>query len=434
MIDILKSRLDVLPSKLTIEGGQKVSGKVRVSGAKNAATRILAASMLTTETVTLTNFPTQIVDAMHKMRFIRSLGVDIDINHEAEAIEINAEEVSKDVVESYNVPIRTTYLLAAGQIARNGIARIPYPGGCKIGSRGYDLHIMVWEKLGCTVEEMPDYIEIRGKFAGTAIDFPISTIGGTENALLCTAVASGQSEIRNAYISPEVQNLIEFLRRMGADIEVFGNSLVRVRGMGGLLHGARMAIMPDRIEALTWISLAILTGGTLQIDDVPFGDMEIPLIHLQEAGIDLFRNNTSVLVSPSCLTSGHVQPFELACGTHPGVISDMQPFYVMLGLAAQGVSRVYDYRYPQRIGYVSELQKFAPEAFEAESGKITIRGITQLRAAEANSTDLRGSMAMIMAGILAQGTSTIHGVEMALRGYNDLLGKLRQTGISIHAG
>lgn len=433
MIDILKNKLEVLPSRLVIEGGQQVNGKVRVSGAKNAATRILAGSILTDEPVTLLNFPTHIADALHKMRFIQSLGVDIDVDHAAETVEVKAREITNEIVSSYDVPIRTTYLLTAGQIIRNGIARIPYPGGCKIGSRGYDLHIMVWEKLGCVVEEKNDFIEVRGHFKGAIIDFPISTVGGTENALLCTAVAEGHSEIRNAYISPEVQNLIEFLRRMGADIEVFGNSLVRVRGTGGLLHSARMAIMPDRIEALTWISLAVLTGGTLQIDEVPFKEMEIPLIHLQEAGIDLFRNSTSIFVRPDCLTSGSVQPFELACGTHPGVISDMQPFYVMLGLAAQGISRVYDYRYPQRVGYVAELQKFAPKAFEAEHGKITIHGITQLQAAEANSTDLRGSMAMIMAAILAKGTSTVNGVAMALRGYNDLLSKLQQVGVSVNA-
>jgi UDP-N-acetylglucosamine 1-carboxyvinyltransferase len=353
------------------------------------------------------------------------------VDHEREEVEIAALEVTAEPARSYNVPIRTTYLLAAGQVVRNGIARIPYPGGCKIGSRGYDLHVRVWERLGCQVTEREDHIEIRGQFRGGIIDFPISTVGGTENALLCTSVAQGDSEIRNAYITPEIENLVELLRRMGAQIEVFGNSFIHVKGAGGLLRGARIPVMPDRIEALTWITLAVLAGGELRIDDVPFGHMEIPLTHLEKSGIDLFRNSSSVYVSPECITAGFVQPFEVACGTHPGVISDMQPFYVLLGLRAAGISQIYDYRYPGRIAYVQELAKFCPGALDAKAGQITTRGVAKLLATEAVSTDLRGSMAVIMAAIAADGTSRIEGVAMALRGYNDLLGKLAQVGVAV---
>jgi UDP-N-acetylglucosamine 1-carboxyvinyltransferase len=423
----------VFPSELIIKGGQVPSGSVRVSGAKNAATRLLAAAMLSDERVTLKNFPTKIVDAQHKMHFMRSLGVSVLADHAAELVTVEASHVQSDPVENYNVPIRTTYLLAAGQTIRNGIARIPYPGGCKIGSRGYDLHIMVWQCLGCEVIEQPEFIEIKGAFKGGIIDFPMSTVGGTENALLCTAVAEGDSEIRNAYITPEVDNLIELLRRMGAVIEVFGNSLIRVKGKGGTLRGAPIEVMPDRIEALTWITLAVLTGGTLRIDDVPFSHMEIPLIHIEKAGVDLYRNSGSVYVSPECVKAGYLQPFEVACGTHPGVISDMQPFYVLLGLIAGGTSQIYDYRYPKRIGYVAELNKFSPGALEAQEGRITTHGVAQLIGTEAESTDLRGSMAMIMAGIAAEGTTKVSGVSMALRGYNDLVGKLAHVGIGVEA-
>lgn len=423
----------IFPSELIINGGQVPSGRVRVSGAKNAATRLLAAAMLSDERVTLNNFPTKIVDAQHKMHFMRSLGISVIADHAMELVTVEAGSVQADPVSSYNVPIRTTYLLAAGQTVRNGVARIPYPGGCKIGSRGYDLHIMVWKSLGCDVEELPDFIEIKGDFIGGVIDFPMSTVGGTENALLCTAVAKGDSEIRNAYITPEVDNLIELLRRMGASIEVFGNSLIRVKGKGGLLRGAPIDVMPDRIEALTWITLAVLTGGTLRIDDVPFDHMEIPLIHIEKAGVDLYRNSTSVYIAPECVKAGYLQPFEVACGTHPGVISDMQPFYVLLGLMAGGTSQIYDYRYPKRIGYVNELNKFSPGALEAQEGRITTHGVAKLVGTEADSTDLRGSMAMIMAGIAAEGATKVNGVSMALRGYNDLVGKLAQIGITVEA-
>lgn len=422
----------LFPANMIIPGGQVPHGTIRVSGAKNAATRLLAASLLTDDPVKLLNFPTRIKDAQHKIAFIRDLGFRVTIDHAAEEIEIVGGDISGIPLEDYNLPIRTTYLLAAGQSLRHGVARVPYPGGCKIGSRGYDLHIMVWKCFGCEVRELERYLEIEGELRGGVIDFPISTVGGTENALLCASVAKGDSEIRNAYITPEVENLIEMLRRMGAVIEVFGNSLIRVKGASAPLRGVRMEVMPDRIEALTWITFAVLTGGELRINDFPFSHMEIPLLHLEKAGIDLFRNSTSMHVSPDCLTAGFVQPFEVACGTHPGIISDMQPFYVLLGLKAAGISRIYDYRYPQRIAYVEELAKFCPGALQAKEGQITIRGVARFSCAAATSTDLRGSMAVIMAAIAAPGTSRVKGVGMALRGYNDLLGKLAQLGITVY--
>lgn len=420
------------PSAMIIEGGQVPSGRVRVSGAKNSATRLLAASMLTSDLVVLRNFPTKLVDAQHKIKFMQDLGVDIEVDHVNQQLSIRAKNIKSEQLSNYDVPIRTTYLLAAGQILRNGLARIPYPGGCKIGSRGYDLHIEVWKSLGCKVEEKDLFIEIQGAFLGGYIDFPISTVGGTENALICAAVAKGDTEIRNAYITPEVDDLIELLRRMGASIEVFGNSLIRVHGTGTSLRGTPMDVMPDRIEALTWITLALLTKGTLIVEDVPFRHLEIPLIHLEKAGVNIYKNSNSVFVTPDCIEAGYLQPFEVACGTHPGVISDMQPFYVLLGLLASGTSQIYDYRYPKRIGYVAELNKLTNNSLVAKDGQITTKGVATITGGEADSTDLRGSMALIMAGIAANsGITKVNGVAMALRGYNDLVGKLASIGIKV---
>jgi len=423
-----------------IYGGARPRGSVRVSGAKNSATRLLAASLLADGPVVLNNFPTKLVDVGHKVEFCRNIGADITISHVENSMRIDpagvaARELTRD---QFDLPIRTTYLLAAAQIMRSGIARIPYPGGCPIGGgtgggRGYDLHVFVWERLGCSVIEREDHIEIVGsKFRGAEIMFPISTVGGTENALICGAIAEGTTHVLNAYITPEVEDLIKLLRRMGADIEVHGTSRIVIQGKA-VLSPANHTVMADRIEALTWIIYAALSKGTLTIEDVPFASMEVPLLHLEKAGIDLYRNSTSVHVTPSCLTAGAVQPFELACGTHPGVISDMQAFYVLLGVVGAGTSRVYDYRYPERIAFVGELQKLVDRpALEAKPGAITIRGPASFVAGEAQSTDLRGSMAIVLAALCADGRSVIRNVEMALRGYNDLQGKLRQLGIAFN--
>lgn len=414
--------------KMFIRDKVTLNGTVSVSGAKNSATRVLAASLLSDYHVTLRNFPLELEDVKAKLAFIQTMGAKLVPMPETEELRVHGRDLSFEQISDFNLPIRTTYLLAGGALARHGHAKVPYPGGCKIGSRGYDLHIMVWKALGCEVEELPEYISVTGRLTGGEIDFPISTVGGTENALICAAIASGETQIRNAYVTPEVHDLIAFLREMGAQIELEGSSLINVSGRGGLLGSATFSIMPDRIEALTWIVLGAVNGGSLMIRNVPCDTMQVPLIHLRDAGLDFLSNQNAVQVGPECIGPHGLQPFELATGTHPGVISDMQSFFVFLALFANGRSIVHDYRYPERIAYVDELAKFAPGALVAEHGKITIRGPIGLIGAHARSTDLRGSMAQIMAALCADGSSEVDGVEMALRGYNRLPAKLAALG------
>lgn len=417
-----------------ITGGQIPKGKVKVSGAKNSATRLLAAALISNEKVILENFPTELVDANYKFDFIQKCGGKLDINREDEIVQIESNDLKDLILDNYNFPIRTTYLLVAGLIKRNGVAKIPYPGGCKIGNRGYELHIMVWEKLGAKVEEKDDYIEITAPqgFTPAEIDFPISTIGGTETALICASIAKGKTTVKNAYISPEVQNLIDFLKTLGVKIKVIGNSFIEITGKE-YLRGSIFEIMPDRIEALTWIVYGILSGGDITIEDVPFESMEITLIHLYNAGIDFYKNSKNIHITSDCLQNGIIQPFEIATGTHPGVISDMQPFYTLLGLHADGISRIHDYRYPERIKYCEELSKLYPNQIKWEKGLITTFGKHKITptSAKVSSTDLRGSMALVMGALLANGTTEVSNIEMALRGYNKLEEKLNQLGITI---
>lgn len=417
-----------------IKGSQVPKGRVRVSGAKNAATRLLAAALISDEKVVLENFPTELVDANYKFDFIIKSGGSVEVNRDNEVVTIESCNLEDIELEDYNYPIRTTYLLVPGLIKRSGRARIPYPGGCKIGNRGYDLHIMVWKTLGAKVIEKENYIEVIAEngFSSGEIDFPISTIGGTESALICASTIEGSTTIRNAYISPEIKCLIDFLKTIGVKIEVVGNSFIKVTGKS-YLQASIFSVIPDRIEALTWIVYGVLSGGDITIEDVPFESMEIPLIHLKDAGIDFYSNSRNIHITPDCLTNGIIQPFELATGTHPGIISDMQPFYVLLGLYADGISRVFDYRYPERLKYCEELAKFYPNQLKWEKGEITTFGQKNKPSisVEVSSTDLRGSMALVIAALLSQGESYIKNVEMALRGYNKLEEKLKKLGIII---
>lgn len=413
---------------MVVHGPQVPNGNIQVSGAKNAATRLMAAAMLTREKVTLCNFPVYLVDARYKSDFMQQLGVEVACNEANATVTIDAKQIDSRRLDDYTCPIRTTYLLVAGQLNRNGIARIPYPGGCKIGDRQYDLHVMVWKKMGCQVMEKDTHLEICGQLKPAEIDFPINTIGGTESALICGAGIEGITTIRNAYISPEVYCLIEFLRSLGAEIETGGNSFIRISGTENL-RGSTFRVIPDRIEALTWIIFGLLSRGTIIIENVPFPLMDAPLMHLKESGLDIYKNSQNAFVNRHCLINGSIQPFELACGTYPGVISDMQPLFVLLGLGAHGISHIHDYRYPERTAYLAELTKFCPGALEWGPGRIKIKGPVRFQAADVASTDLRGSMVMVLAALLAEGTSSVADVGMALRGYDNMLQKLHLLGI-----
>lgn len=415
-----------------IHGGQIPKGSVKVSGAKNSATKLLSASLISDEKVVLHNFPVNIVDAQYKIDFIRENGGLINIQKSNEIIEVDARNFTCNELDHYDYPIRTTYLLVAGMLKKSGIAKIPYPGGCKIGSRGYDLHIMIWEKFGAIVTEKENYIQVTvpSKLKPAEINFPISTIGGTENALITASTIEGTTSITNAYISPEVYNLIGFLRSMGSQIDVTGNSFIRVNGSKNI-RGSIYKIIPDRIEALTWLVYGTLSRGHITIENVPFSSMEIPLTHIREAGIDYYSNFNNIYISPDCIENGIVQPFELACGTHPGIISDMQPFFTLLGLHAQGISRIFDYRYPERTQYCNELRKMYGNSIQWEMGKITTKGKTEPIGAIVQSTDLRGSMALILAALIAKGNTEVKNAEMALRGYNNLVEKLKGLGVEI---
>ena len=415
--------------KLSVKGQQVPNGSITISGAKNSALKLMAAALLTDENVRISNFPDSLVDIRYKNKLFSAMGVELQPEHDN--ISICAKNMHCSALEYYNYPIRTTYLLVAAQLMRGQTAYIPYPGGCNIGDRKHDLHIMVWESMGGQVQENSDHIRVTcKKLQGAEISFPFPTIGATENAILCGVVAQGITVIRNAYVSPEVEDLIKMLRSMGADIETTGNSKIVIKGKKGL-RGTSYRVMPDRIEALTWIIYAILSGGKMLIQDVPFRSIPVPLIHLQEAGIDLFRNRTSIYISPDCLnTSQRIQPFEVATGTHPGVISDMQPFFVLLALFADGVSKIVDYRYPERTAYLAELNTICDNAITwNKNGHIIVHGGSSLSHGKMKSTDLRGSMALVLGGLLGNGTSEILQVDLAMRGYNDLTSKLERLGL-----
>jgi UDP-N-acetylglucosamine 1-carboxyvinyltransferase len=219
---------------------------------------------------------------------------------------------------------------------------------------------------------------------------------------------------------------------MGVTISLLGTSAIEIIGNDNLL-GVNYKVMPDRIETLTWLIYGILSGGKIFIKESPFNSMEIPLIHIYNAGIDFFKNQKDIFINQSCINQFGIQPFELACGTYPGIISDMQPFFVLLATKAQGRSLIIDYRYPNRTAYVDELNKMLKNKISYKPGEIIVNGPSEFYSSDVNSTDLRGSMAVILAALLVKDKtfSIINDPDLALRGYNKLLFKLENLGIKV---
>jgi len=406
------------------------SGVVSVSGAKNSATKLMAAALMSDETTRIYNFPTNIEDVKNKSEYIRACKAKSDLNYKDEVAVISGCGICEGLGEVDNITFRTTYLLVPAQLIRYGYAKIPYPGGCSIGDRKIDIHLDIWRSFGGAVNEMEDGIEVVcDKMAPADISLPISTVGGTENALLCAACVNDRSVIRNAYITPETVNLIELLKEMGVNIHYTGSSEIVVNGVDKL-RGATIHTIPDRIEALTWVVYAVLSKGDITIKNVPFDYMEIPLVHLMHAGIDVFKSDHSILIKPDCLGSGGVEPFEVACGTYPGIISDMQPLFVLLALAAKGNSRIVDYRYPGRTNYIAQLLNFVDGGrIEFDNGDIRVKGNSFFCPGVAHQSDLRGTISTILAAMIAGDGSKVSGIEMALRGYNKFLEKLDGIGV-----
>ena len=418
---------------IKVEGVQIPKGSVKVSGAKNSATKLLAASLISEKITTISNYPTELVDVKEKIRFIKDSGGCIFTDSEEDTIEINPLNFQYTKLSSYDYKFRSTYLLVPGLLKKSKIARIPYPGGCKIGNRGYDVHVMIWKRMGAIVMEKSDYIEVKlnSELKGTTIKLPISTVGGTENAIICGCIAKGKTVINNAYITPEVLDLISFLISMGAEINVVGNSYIEIFGKSDF-ESTFYSVMPDRIEALTWLVFGAISAGNIIIKDVPFNNMKIPLDHIKESGLDFFRNFKNIMLNKFCYPANSILSFEIATGSHPGIISDMQPFYTLLGLHANGSSRIYDYRYPERIAYCNELKKIYKKQINSEIGLIKVDGknnFNSVNNVNLNCTDLRGGMAVLIAAFLNDGVSQINDFDMILRGYNKLQFKLNSLGL-----
>ena len=393
-------------------------GEVTVSGAKNSSLRLLAASLLTDESLELYNFPNGLLDVQVHLDMLKVLGKEYTTD--GKYLKITEKNDSLQTTLKWDErSIRNTLLILGALTTRHGEGRVPLPGGCKLGERKYDLHVMLLENLGAKVWEEGDYLcaKIDGRLKGADIHLPIRSTGATENSIICGTLAEGTTTVWNPHIRPEIMDLINMLRKMGAKIEVYGQKCIVIEGVD-TLKGVRHSVIPDNMEALTWAIGSVITGGDVEIHNFPFEHLEVPLIFLKESGMKYFIGKDSLIVK-----GGTPYPIEISTGPYPGINSDMQPLFAVYGAMCRGESKIVDLRFPGRYGYAEELAKMGMN-YKTEGDMIIINGGTPLNGAKVTALDLRAGIALLLAGMTAEGETIIENSWQIQRGYEDLDQKL----------
>ncbi|HRL75157.1 MAG TPA: UDP-N-acetylglucosamine 1-carboxyvinyltransferase [Candidatus Accumulibacter phosphatis] len=406
-----------------------LSGTVSLSGAKNSALRLLAASLLTAGAVRLTNYPASLLDAQIHVDMLVALGKTV-VLQSADEILITEAGPMHTCLTWEGRSIRNTLLILGALTGRFGEGSVPLPGGCKLGERKYDLHVMLLERLGARVWEEGGYLcaAAPGGLMGADIHLPLRSTGATENALLAGSLAKGVTRIWNPHIRPEILDLIALLRRMGAKIRVFGQEHIEITGVEGL-NGAEHQVIADNMEAITWLAAAVITGGDIEIQRFPYADLEVVLAHLRAAGARLYQGDDSVIVR-----GGTCYPIEISTGPHPGINSDVQPILAAWAAKARGESRIIDLRFPGRYGYAAEMARMGLR-HEVVGDMLKIYGHGGgLHGAEVRALDLRAGAALALCGLAAEGETVITDAWQIARGYENFAEKLRSLGARVHFG
>jgi UDP-N-acetylglucosamine 1-carboxyvinyltransferase len=397
----------------------KLEGKVEVSGAKNAALRLLAASILTNEPVELFRSPNGLLDMQIHIAMLNKMGKTCTEKNGYLKIEENTKLINQLIWEDRS--IRNSLLILGALTTRFGEGCVPLPGGCKIGDRKYDLHVMILEQMGAKVWKEENYLctKTNGKLKGCDIYLPIRSTGATENAILCASLAYGKTTVWNPHIRPEILDLTKMLNSMGAKIKVFGQKCIEIEGVN-FLHGVKHTVIPDNMEAITWAIASVITNGDVEIINFPFQHLEVPLIFLRESGMKYYKGENSLIVR-----GGTPYPVEISTGPYPGINSDMQPLFAVYGACSQGESKIVDLRFPGRYGYAEELAKMGMK-YSIEGDLLKIYGGTPLKGTNVKAIDLRAGIALVLAGLVADGETIIEDSWQIKRGYENLDEKLKQ--------
>ena len=410
--------------KILVEGGKRLSGTVAISGAKNAALPILASALLTDGLCTYTNVP-DLQDIRSILQLLKSLGAAVTSDEHSVAIDatnLAASEAPYDLVRK----MRASILVLCPLVARLGHARVSLPGGCAIGARPINLHLKGLERLGATIDMRHGYVEARARrLKGAEIYFDTVTVTGTENIMMAAVLADGVSVLRNAAREPEVVALADVLIQMGADIKGAGTSVVTIRGVKEL-KPTQAEIIPDRIEAGTFMAAAALTGGDVTLTNCQPEHLSAVTDKLQQAGARVETQGSSLRV-----TAGQtINSVDIRTQTYPGFPTDMQAQFMVLMSCAEGQSIIKETIFENRFIHVSELRRLGAD-ITVSGDTAAVRGVKALFGAPVMASDLRASASLVLAGLIAEGVTEINRVYHIDRGYERIEDKMRQIGASI---
>jgi len=412
--------------KFRIAGGKALNGRIQISGAKNSALPCIAASLLTPETVTLHNLP-YARDIITMRRLLEDLGCEVLMP------ELRTLKISSAAVDVFEAPyelvktMRASVLALGPLLARFGEARVSLPGGCAIGQRPIDLHLMGFEKLGATVSiDGGDVVAKAKRLQGREIYFDKVTVTGTENLMMAASLADGVTILNNAAREPEIVDLAELLNKMGARIEGAGLSNIRIEGVERL-EGAEHTIIPDRIETGTFVVAAAITGGQLEIVNCNPQHLTAALDKLEETGVQIDRPNAfSIRVT----AGDRLRASDVTTLAHPGFPTDMQAQYMALMTLAQGTSVITETIFENRFMHAAELLRMGAR-IRLNGRQAVIEGDNGLKGARVQASDLRASASLVLAGLAARGETVIDRVYHIDRGYEKIEEKLRSLGADI---
>ncbi len=411
--------------RLLIRGGKALAGAVRVSGAKNAALPLMAAALLSAEPLALSNVP-RLVDVRTIAKLLRFMGVVIE-GDGTETLRLTAREVTRreapyDLVKT----MRASVLVLGPLAARYGRARVSLPGGCAIGPRPINLHLMGMERLGASIRLDQGYVEVEAsRLRGARVAFDLQTVTGTENLMMAAALAEGTTVLENAACEPEVEDLARLLNAMGGKVEGAGTPTITIEGVP-VLHGASHRIIPDRIEAGTFAVAAVITGGDVTVTDCNPDHLEAVLAKLEEAGGRIETGPSSMRVQ------GVGRPRAVDVRTHPfpGFATDMQAQLMTLMTVAEGRSVITEAVFENRFMHVNELLRLGAD-ITITGNTALVQGVAALRGAPVMATDLRASASLVVAGLAARGETAISRIYHLDRGYEAIEDKLTALGADV---
>jgi UDP-N-acetylglucosamine 1-carboxyvinyltransferase len=415
--------------KIILQGGKSLAGEVSVSGSKNAALPVLISSLLTSEPCTYQGVP-HLADIRTTLKLLSGLGDKYDNQswlNGADDLTLQANRIDKfeaayDLVKT----MRASFLVLGPLLARFGRARVSTPGGCAIGARPINLHLKGLEALGATIEQSHGYVEANAsRLRGAKIYLDLPSVGATENLMMAATLAEGTTIIENAAKEPEIDDLASVLNEMGARVQGSGTDIIQIEGVDAL-HGTTHRIIPDRIEAGSFVIAAAITGGDVLVRGARADHLEAFLIKLKEAGVVYTADEVGIKVE----RNGNIKSVDVTTLPYPGFPTDLQAQMMALMAVADGVSIITETIFENRFMHAQELDRMGAQ-IQLEGNRAVVRGVRELSGAPVMASDLRASVALLLAGLVANGTTEVSRVYHLDRGYEQIEKKLLRLGAHI---